>query len=608
VAIGGAATAGTGWHGIATNLDRRRNVVLIVVDTLRADHLGCYGGSARTPNIDMLAEQSVRFTRAYPEAMPTGPARRSILTGRRTFPFHDWQPWESLGKTPGWAPIRPETPTLVSTLGQQGYRTVCVTDNPFLNYAPPFRPLRRSFDRFVAIPGQVRPRRPFDHVSAREATRLLPRSRVREDARHVETMRWYLAANGGGGPDVDERETAAARTFSTAAWALRKASARRPFLLVVDGFDPHEPWAVPRRYLDLYRSPGDDAPAIGDIGYTPAGELTWARSLLGTGPRRSRPSRGARPTTGEPSAAGDRLARPALARAEDRVAGLGGAVAVLEGRAERGDVALAGDRAQQVIDLVNEAVAPAEPVSRRPPVLDVRMAGVGDEHAAEALRAPGRSRPRRVDAQLVEPLDVEGDGALRAVDLEREPVAPPVAEARRRDRPGGAALEVDQRLERVVDGHRAARALRDDGAHPSGNLGDLADQEPGEIDGVRAEVPERARARLLAVEPPDVRRLGVREPVLQVRAAEAVHRADLAAADQLPREAHGRDEAVVEAGHVDDAGLLGRAPDGVALAGVEAERLLTEEVLAGAGGRDRRLGVEDVRARVVEEMDPRVVE
>jgi arylsulfatase A-like enzyme len=49
---------------------------------------------------------------------------------------------------------------------------------------------------------------------------------------------------------------------------------QRPFLLVVDGFDPHEPWAVPTRYLDMYREPGDDTPPMGDIGYTPKEELT----------------------------------------------------------------------------------------------------------------------------------------------------------------------------------------------------------------------------------------------------------------------------------------------------------------------------------------------
>ena len=39
------------------------NVLVIVIDTLRADHLGAYGGRARTPTIDALAREGLRFTR-----------------------------------------------------------------------------------------------------------------------------------------------------------------------------------------------------------------------------------------------------------------------------------------------------------------------------------------------------------------------------------------------------------------------------------------------------------------------------------------------------------------------------------------------------------------
>ena len=81
----------------------RPNVVLIVVDTLRTDHV--YGDRARTPNIDALARRGLSFTRCYPEAMPTVPARRSIMTGRRAFPFTGWRPWRGMIQEPGWEPI-----------------------------------------------------------------------------------------------------------------------------------------------------------------------------------------------------------------------------------------------------------------------------------------------------------------------------------------------------------------------------------------------------------------------------------------------------------------------------------------------------------------------
>ncbi|HSY50331.1 MAG TPA: sulfatase-like hydrolase/transferase [Thermoanaerobaculia bacterium] len=60
----------------------RPNVLVITIDTLRADHLGCYGFTlARTPSIDKLARESVRFTDAISAAPITMPSHSSIFTG-----------------------------------------------------------------------------------------------------------------------------------------------------------------------------------------------------------------------------------------------------------------------------------------------------------------------------------------------------------------------------------------------------------------------------------------------------------------------------------------------------------------------------------------------
>ena len=66
-----------------------KNAILVIVDTLRRDHVGAYGNDRiKTPNLDALAEESLRFTRAYPESIPTLPARRAIHTGKKTFPVN----------------------------------------------------------------------------------------------------------------------------------------------------------------------------------------------------------------------------------------------------------------------------------------------------------------------------------------------------------------------------------------------------------------------------------------------------------------------------------------------------------------------------------------
>ncbi len=62
-----------------------QNLLLITIDTLRADALGSYGGQARTPNLDTLAAHGIRFTFAHAHATLTRPSHASILTG--TYPY-----------------------------------------------------------------------------------------------------------------------------------------------------------------------------------------------------------------------------------------------------------------------------------------------------------------------------------------------------------------------------------------------------------------------------------------------------------------------------------------------------------------------------------------
>src|ERR1700677_5229866 len=62
------------------------NVVLITIDTLRADHVGCYGyKQIKTPNMDGLAADGVRFERAFAVVPVTLPAQISFLTD--TYPM-----------------------------------------------------------------------------------------------------------------------------------------------------------------------------------------------------------------------------------------------------------------------------------------------------------------------------------------------------------------------------------------------------------------------------------------------------------------------------------------------------------------------------------------
>jgi arylsulfatase A-like enzyme len=272
----GLAAGGCGPLRRALASAERRNVVLIVIDSLRADHLGCYGARAmRTPNLDELARGATRFTSVFPEAMPTVPARRSLMSGRRAYPFRGWQPWAGMAKRPGWEPIRPGADTLVSAFRRAGWWTAYVTDNPFLGYTGVFEPFRRSPDRFVRIEGQRGERRPRTSVPRSAALKRLPPGPLRRESR-IRSLQQYLANNGG---TRDERQQAAARVFRSAAALLRTAKRQGRFLMVVDCFDPHEPWTPPRRYLDMYGDPDYDGYEISDVGYTRASNYLSKRQI-----------------------------------------------------------------------------------------------------------------------------------------------------------------------------------------------------------------------------------------------------------------------------------------------------------------------------------------
>jgi arylsulfatase A-like enzyme len=275
---GAGAVASTTWRpGAAALAARRRaaglapNVLVLVIDSLRHDYVGAYGNDwIHTPNIDALARESLLFTRAFPEAMPTVPARRSLLMGRRVYPWHDWRPTRNLPGSPGWTGLGADTTTWLRTLRRHGYWTGYVTDNPFLGFSPEWAGFRTTLDRFLPLKGQVGELRPAGTVSEREVLRWLPRGMRSE--RYLRGMRQHLANVAGA---RDERDSCAARVYGSAIHELQRATRqRRPFALVVDCFDPHEPWTPPQPYLDLYgdRERGDSWP--GNVRYRHADYLS----------------------------------------------------------------------------------------------------------------------------------------------------------------------------------------------------------------------------------------------------------------------------------------------------------------------------------------------
>ena len=66
------------------------NFIVIVSDTFRRDHLGCYGNEwISTPNLDRFAEKSIVFDHAHAASCPTVPNRHDLFTGRYTFTYSE---------------------------------------------------------------------------------------------------------------------------------------------------------------------------------------------------------------------------------------------------------------------------------------------------------------------------------------------------------------------------------------------------------------------------------------------------------------------------------------------------------------------------------------
>jgi arylsulfatase A-like enzyme len=180
------------------------NIILIIADTLRQDHLPCYGNrEVIAPHLKAFGEQCLIFGQAYAASFPTVPARADIMTGRYTF------------TTLNWGPLPQGEVTLAQYLSEAGYQTCGIADTPFLlrnGYG-----YDRGFQDFQWIRGQR---------SGPEREDVLMKRQSEAD---------YFAP----------------MTFRAAIEWLERHYKER-FFLYIDTWDPHEPWDPPAYYVRPY--------------------------------------------------------------------------------------------------------------------------------------------------------------------------------------------------------------------------------------------------------------------------------------------------------------------------------------------------------------------
>jgi arylsulfatase A-like enzyme len=254
------------------------NVLVIVADSLRADHVGCHplatsyhGKKIETPNLDRLASEGTLFTNAYAESLPTMPTRHTWWTGRVGFPFRGWQPFENGDYT------------LAEVLWDKGFTSALVTDVYHMH--KPVYNCGRGFDTAVWVRGQeYDPWRvdnaPVDvtrwHRLCGDASDAVWRPRFEQ---YLRNRRDFKSEEDWFAPRVTKE---AIRWLDDVVSA--KGQKDRLFLWV-DFFDPHEPWDPPEPYWSLYRDPtytGQDIidPIAGPVeGYLQEDEVQRVKSL-----------------------------------------------------------------------------------------------------------------------------------------------------------------------------------------------------------------------------------------------------------------------------------------------------------------------------------------
>jgi choline-sulfatase len=188
------------------------NVILITIDTVRADHLGCYGAEdIQTPTLDALARDGIVFERAISQVPLTWPSHAAILTG--LYPFQNGvQDFTS-------QPLEPRFRSVAQSFQRHGYATGAVVSSFVLDRS---WGLARGFDFY-------------------------------DDA---------FPAAAFANKDVGLVERPAGESVSRALAWLQK-NPRRPFFFWLHLYDPHSPYDPPEPYLTQYRS----HPYDGEIAY-----------------------------------------------------------------------------------------------------------------------------------------------------------------------------------------------------------------------------------------------------------------------------------------------------------------------------------------------------
>jgi uncharacterized sulfatase len=208
--------------------NRKLNVLFLMADDLCCD-LGCYGHPlVKSPNIDRLAQQGVRFERAYCQYPLCNPSRSSMLTGRRPNTTH------VINNEARFRDTIADTQTLPQLFGNNGYFVARV--GKLYHYGVPTQIGTSGLDDPASWAQVVNPRgRDKDDES--DIFSLVP-------GQFGGTLSW-LADDG-----TDEEQTDG--QGAAAAIKLLEEHRNQPFFLAFGCYRPHTPYVAPKKWFELY--------------------------------------------------------------------------------------------------------------------------------------------------------------------------------------------------------------------------------------------------------------------------------------------------------------------------------------------------------------------
>lgn len=210
-------------------------VIQVMFDTLRRDYLTPYGGTdISTPNFDRLAEKSVRFDNFFAGSLPCMPARRELHTGRYNF-LHR-----------GWGPVEPFDDSMPEILTENGVYTHLVTDHKhyWRDGGATYHPRYSSYELIRGQEGDRWKPRVMKNMEVKGLENLHPKVKERKLGSITQDLvnREYMQR---------EEDHPLYRTVKAGLHFLEENKDADNWFLQIECFDPHEPFFVPKKYLDM---------------------------------------------------------------------------------------------------------------------------------------------------------------------------------------------------------------------------------------------------------------------------------------------------------------------------------------------------------------------